>query len=92
MPRYPSTYDLSYSFGPSRKAFVPAFEWTGTYNTATKSHDYSAWIELSKPLNKLGHVIASAGAQIPIRPKGDSWRFEAYVLWDFGDGPLWIGW
>lgn len=83
---------LSHSFGPSRRAFVPALEWTGSYNTATESHAYSAWIEVSKPLNKLGHVIASAGAQIPIRPKAGSWRLEAYVLWDFGDGPIWLGW
>ena len=76
----------------SRRAFVPALELTGTYDTKTKIHDTSAWVEVSKPLNKLGHVIASVGAQIPIRPRSDTWRLEAYVLWDFGDGPLWIGW
>lgn len=83
---------LSHAFGPSRRAFVPALEWTGSYNTATRSHDYSAWIEVSKPLNKLGHVIASAGVQIPIRPRSDTWRIETYLLWDFGDGPIWLGW
>jgi mono/diheme cytochrome c family protein len=83
---------LSHAFGMSRRAFVPALELTGTYNTKTKIHDTSAWVEVSKPLSKLGHVIASVGAQIPIRPRSDTWRLEAYVLWDFGDGPLWIGW
>jgi mono/diheme cytochrome c family protein len=83
---------LSHSFGMSRKAFVPAIEFAGSYNTKTKTHDYGVWVELSKPLNPLGHVIASVGAQIPIRPKSASWRLEAYVLWDFGDGPIWSGW
>lgn len=83
---------LSRSLGPSRKAFVPAIEWTGSYDTATRTHAYSAWLEVSKPLNKLGHVIGSVGAQLPIRPRADSWRLEAYVLWDFGDGPVWVGW
>ena len=83
---------LSHAFGMSRRAFVPALELTGTYNTKAKTHDYSAWVEVSKPLSALGHVIASVGAQIPIRPRSDTWRLEAYVLWDFGDGPLWIGW
>lgn len=83
---------LSHCFGMSRRAFVPAVELTGAYNTRTKLNDYSAWLEVSKPLNALGHVIASVGVQIPIRPKAESWRVEAYVLWDFGDGPIWLGW
>jgi hypothetical protein len=37
-------------------------------------------------------VIGSLGVQVPIRPRSASWRLEAYVLWDFGDGPLWLGW
>jgi hypothetical protein len=43
-------------------------------------------------LNALGHVIASIGVQVPLHPRGGSWRVEAYVLWDFGDGPIWAGW
>jgi len=83
---------LSHSFGMSRRAFVPAVELTGAYNTRTKTNDYSAWLEVSKPLNALGHVIASVGVQVPIRPKAASWRVEAYLLWDFGAGPIWLGW
>lgn len=83
---------LSHALGPARRAFTPAIEWTGAYNTKTKAHDSSAWIELSKPLNRLGHVIASVGAQIPIRSKQDTWKLQAFVLWDFGDGPFWTGW
>lgn len=83
---------LSHALGMSRRAFVPAVELTGSYNRATRRNEYSGWLELSKPLNALGHVIASIGVQVPIRPRSASWRVEAYVLWDFGDGPLWLGW
>jgi mono/diheme cytochrome c family protein len=83
---------LSRALGLSRRAFVPAVELTGSYNRATRKNEYSGWLELSKPLNKLGHVIGSLGVQVPIRPRSASWRLEAYVLWDFGDGPLWLGW
>jgi mono/diheme cytochrome c family protein len=83
---------LSYSFGPSRRAYVPAIELSGAYDTRSRSHAYSAWLELSKPLSALGHVMGCVGAQLPIRPEAESWRLEAYLLWDFGDGPFWTGW
>ena len=49
---------------------------------------------VSKALNKLGHVIAAAGMGIPLRPTGAPHpkEFRAYLLWDFGDGPIWTGW
>lgn len=50
------------------------------------------WLEVSKPLNALGHVIGAVGFQLPIRPRAQTYRIEAYLLWDFGDGPFWIGW
>jgi hypothetical protein len=37
-------------------------------------------------------VIASVGVQAPIRPSDAAWKLELYLLWDFGDGPVWIGW
>ena len=83
---------LSRALGPVTTAFTPAVELVGSYNTKTHEHDYSVWGELSKPLNKLGHVIASLGVQAPIRPKDATWKLELYLLWDFGDGPLWVGW
>jgi hypothetical protein len=49
-------------------------------------------IEASKPLNKLGHVIASVGVALPMRPREERYRIQAYLLWDFGDGPFWLGW
>jgi mono/diheme cytochrome c family protein len=83
---------LSHALGPPTTAFTPAMEFVGTYNTQTGAHEYAVWGEVSKPLNKLGHVIASAGAQVPIRPREAGWKLEFYLLWDFGDGPFWVGW
>jgi len=90
--------EIEYAVGVSRAlgqrtiAWTPAVELAGIWNTKTRQHDYAAIIEASKPLNKLGHVIASVGVVLPIRPREDRWRLQAYVLWDFGDGPFWQGW
>jgi hypothetical protein len=83
---------LSRALGPRSVAWTPAVELAGTWNARTKQHDYAAIVEASKPLNKLGHVIASVGVSLPIRPREDRWRIQAYLLWDFGDGPFWLGW
>jgi mono/diheme cytochrome c family protein len=83
---------LQRALGPVTTAFTPAIELVGSYNTKTQQHDYAVWGELSKPLNKLGHVIASVGVQAPIQPSDAAWKLELYLLWDFGDGPFWIGW
>jgi hypothetical protein len=83
---------LQRALGPVTTAFTPAIELVGSYNTKTHEHDYAVWGELSKPLNKLGHVIASVGFQAPLRPRDQGWKVEVYLLWDFGDGPLWLGW
>jgi hypothetical protein len=67
-------------------------EFVGAFNTKTREHEYAVWGELSKPINKLGHVIVCAGGQFPIRPRDATWQLEIYLLWDFGDGPFWVGW
>jgi hypothetical protein len=83
---------LSRALGPARSAWTPGAELAGTVDTETGVHGYGVWLELSKPLNRLGHVIAAAGVQVPVRPRSDPSRFELYLLWDFGDGPFWAGW
>jgi hypothetical protein len=83
---------LSRALGHPRVAWTPAVEVAGTLNFDTGRHDYAVWLETSKALNKLGHVIASVGVQIPIRPRDVATRVEFYLLWDFGDGPFWVGW
>jgi mono/diheme cytochrome c family protein len=91
-PEFRYAVGFSRALGPVTTAFTPALELVGSYNTKTHEHDYAVWGELSKPLNKLGHVIASVGVQAPIRPSDATWSLELYLLWDFGDGPFWIGW
>jgi mono/diheme cytochrome c family protein len=93
------TYDyaVGYSLPPigfSRTGFVPALELIGSYNPHNKSHAQTAVIGVSKALNKLGHVIGSVGIGVPLRPTGAPRpkEFRAYLLWDFGDGPIWTGW
>jgi hypothetical protein len=83
---------VSRALGPRTIAWTPAVELVGAWNTRTKRHEYAAVIETSKPLNKLGHVIASIGVAVPIRPREERYRIQAYLLWDFGDGPFWQGW
>src|SRR6266581_641478 len=47
------------------------------------------WVQLSR----LGHVAASLGAELPavgLEPRHP--RLIAFVLWDYGDAPLFRGW
>ena len=83
---------FSRALGSPRTAWTPAIELSGAYDTRARTNEYAVWLEVSKPLNKLGHVIAAAGVRLPVRPRQDTYRIEAYLLWDFGDGPLWVGW
>lgn len=83
---------VSRALGPRTIAWTPAVELAGAWNARTKRHEYGAVLEVSKPLNKLGHVIASIGVAVPIRPREERYRIQAYLLWDFGDGPFWQGW
>jgi len=83
---------LSQALGHPRVAWTPAVEFVGNVDLDTRRHDFAVYLETSKALNKLGHVIASVGVQVPIRPRNVATRVEFYVLWDFGDGPFWVGW
>jgi len=83
---------LSRALGPRVVAWTPAVELVGAWNARTKRAGHAAVVEVSKPLNKLGHVIASLGVELPIRPREERYRIRAYLLWDFGDGPFWQGW
>jgi mono/diheme cytochrome c family protein len=89
------TYAVAYSLPPigfSRTGFVPAIEFLGSWNPSAERHSSTALFGVSKSLNKLGHVIGSVGVAIPFSPVRGPTQFRAYVLWDFGDGPFWVGW
>jgi mono/diheme cytochrome c family protein len=90
-------YSLGFSLPPlgfSRTGYIPAVELNGNYNPSNQEHAQTLVLGVSKALNKLGHVVASVGVGIPLRPiEGPRPKeFRAYLLWDFGDGPIWTGW
>jgi hypothetical protein len=87
-------YALGFSraLGHPRVAWTPAIELVGAVDLDTGRHDHAVWIETSKALNKLGHVVGCVGVQIPIRPAAAATRVELYLLWDFGDGSFREGW
>jgi mono/diheme cytochrome c family protein len=45
------------------------------------------WVRLSR----LGHVAASIGSAIPLTGQENA-KLIAFILWDFGDAPLYRGW
>ena len=82
---------LSRALGPPRTAWVPAVEFLGTRDLVTGGNDWSSVLEVSKALSRLGHVVGAVGVRLPMTPSSEKYRIEAYLLWDFGDGPFWIG-
>jgi mono/diheme cytochrome c family protein len=83
---------LSQALGPPRIAWVPAVEFLGSRNLVTGENEWASVLEVSKPLSALGHVIGALGVRLPITESDEKYRIEAYLLWDFGDGPFWKGW
>ena len=67
-------YAIAYSFpaiGFSRTGYVPALEFAGEYNPSNHENDQTVVLGVSKALSKLGHVVASVGIGIPLRPAGE---------------------
>jgi hypothetical protein len=71
---------------------VPAVEFLGSRNLVTGENEWASVLEISKPLSALGHVIGALGVRLPLTESEERYRVEAYLLWDFGDGPFWKGW
>jgi hypothetical protein len=67
-------------------------ELVGSWSLESGKPEHALWLELSRPLNRLGHVIAAFGVRRPLGSRSELWSVEAYLLWDFGDGPFWAGW
>ena len=85
---------MSYRVGAGHELgrFVPMLEagWTvPTTGERSLSFYPQVWIQLSR----LGHVAGSLGAELPATgPEPRHPRLIAFVLWDFGDAPLFRGW
>lgn len=84
----------SYRLGVGREIgrVVPMVEagWTvPRQGQSTLSIYPQMWVRLSR----LGHVAASVGAELPAKgPEPRHPRLIAFVLWDYGDAPLFRGW
>jgi len=85
---------MSYRLGVGHEGgrFVPMLEagWTvPPHGERTLSFYPQVWMQLSR----LGHVAGSLGAELPATgPEPRHPRLIAFVLWDFGDAPLFRGW
>jgi hypothetical protein len=85
---------VSYRLGVGRELdrVVPMLEAEWTVPRAgdrTLSFYPQLWVRLSR----LGHVAGSLGAELPaVGPEPRRPRLIAFVLWDYGDGPLLRGW
>ena len=84
--------ELRLGVGHGIGRFVPMLEaaWTVPRQGPQELALYpQSWIQLSR----LGHVAASIGVELPVAgPDPTGVRLVAFVLWDFGDGPLLRGW
>jgi hypothetical protein len=84
----------SYRLGMGRELgrVVPMVE-AGWAVPVAAEHTLSFYPQLWFRLSRLGHVAASLGAELPaVGPEPRHPRLIAFVLWDYGDGPLLRGW
>ena len=85
---------MSYRLGVGHELgrFVPMLE-AGWTVPAAGEHALSFYPQVWVRLSRLGHVAGSLGAALPaVGPEPRHPRLIAFVLWDFGDAPLFRGW
>ena len=85
---------MSYRLGVGHELgrFVPILE-AGWTVPAAGEHTLSFYPQVWVQLSRLGHVAGSLGAELPaVGPEPRHPRLIAFVLWDFGDAPLFRGW
>lgn len=85
---------FSYRLGVGREIgrVVPMLE-AGWAVPAVGERTLSFYPQMWVQLSRLGHVAASLGAELPaVGPEPRHPRLIAFVLWDFGDAPLFRGW
>jgi hypothetical protein len=48
--------------------------------------------QLFAGLSKGGHVVFTAGVELPLSDEEWDYRIRTFLLWDIADGPFWKGW
>ena len=85
---------MSYRLGVSHEVgrFAPMLE-AGWAVPKTSERALSFYPQVWIRLSRLGHVAGSLGAELPATgPEPRHPRLIAFVLWDYGDAPLFRGW
>jgi mono/diheme cytochrome c family protein len=84
-------FGISRSLGAPKTSWVPALELSGVVNRRRHFWRHELLVEISRPLNRLGHVVAAAGVRTPLGRSFGPTRLEGHVLWDFSEGRPWRG-
>jgi len=82
---------LARALGLPKTAWTPAVELSGVVNPRRHFWRNELVVELSKPISRLGHVVAAAGVRTPLGARFGPTRVEWHVLWDFSEGAPWRG-
>jgi mono/diheme cytochrome c family protein len=99
LPASPSRQDrqvlygvgVSRALGLPRCAWTPAVEILGARNPRRQFWRHELSLEISRPLTRLGHVVAAAGVRFPLGRYRAPTRFESSLSWDFSEGRPWRG-
>ncbi len=87
-----SAFSYRLGVGQEMGRLVPMVE-AGWTVPVEGEHALSLYPQVWVRLSRLGHVAASLGAELPaVGPEPRHPRVIAFVLWDFGDAPLFRGW
>lgn len=81
-------------FTSARRGLFPALEWTVERGLHAGART-QVWLlpQVYAALSRRGHVALSVGPEIPVRRDPDvRFRIRAFLLWDYADGPFWVGW
>ncbi len=76
-----------------RRGVFPGVEVTG-WLPFDSDEDWGVSVtpQLFWAMSKRGHVVLTAGVEIPLRGAEYDFRGHTFLLWDIADGPFWEGW
>jgi mono/diheme cytochrome c family protein len=82
---------ITRSLGAPKTSWVPALELLGVVNRRRSLWRHELLVEVSRPLNRLGHLLAAVGVRTPLGRSFGPTRLEGHLLWDFSEGRPWRG-